>query len=93
MIVEYSTRALGDVARIGERSRAEFGPAIVREFEERLREVELMLADNPNVGRRFRDRPGVRRIPLGRFPFLVIYRVLPNAVRILHVRHTSRLPW
>jgi plasmid stabilization system protein ParE len=38
--------------------------------------------------------PGVRRIPAGRYPYLVYYTVEANEVVILHVRHGARRsPW
>ena len=35
-------------------------------------------------------RPGVRVVPLIRFPYRVFYRVSPEAVEILHFRHARR---
>jgi plasmid stabilization system protein ParE len=35
----------------------------------------------------------VRAIALAHYPYRIFYRIGPNAVEILHVRHTSRSPW
>jgi plasmid stabilization system protein ParE len=32
----------------------------------------------------------VRAVPLGRYPYVIFYRVTANAVEILHVHHTAR---
>ncbi|MCW5717240.1 MAG: type II toxin-antitoxin system RelE/ParE family toxin [Bauldia sp.] len=93
MIVEYTPRAAADVSRIAARSHAEFGPAVALDLEQAIRTIGLMLGENPFSGTSIRQRPGVRRIPLTRFPFVVIYRVQAESVRILHIRHTSRRPW
>ena len=37
------------------------------------------------------DEPGVRMAPAGRFPYLIFYSVVRNAVWILRVRHAARL--
>ena len=40
------------------------------------------------------ERPGVRVAPLVRYPYNVFYRVIADAVEILHIHHTSRrAPW
>ena len=36
------------------------------------------------------DEPGVRRMPVGRYPFLILYTVSDDELGILHVRHTAR---
>jgi plasmid stabilization system protein ParE len=40
------------------------------------------------------DEPGIRRMPVGRYPFLIFYTVEADELVILHIRHTARrLPW
>lgn len=40
------------------------------------------------------DEPDVRRMPVGRYPFMIFYIVEEDELVILHIRHTSRrLPW
>jgi plasmid stabilization system protein ParE len=59
----------------------------------RVRQIIGMLADFPDVAQ-MSDEPGVRRIPVGRYPFLIFYTVDENEVVILHVRHAARQwPW
>jgi plasmid stabilization system protein ParE len=44
------------------------------------------------VIRRARVRGAARRIPLRRFPFVVVYRDLPDHVEVMAFAHTSRRP-
>ena len=39
------------------------------------------------------DEPGVRALPMVRYPYKVYYEVADDEVRILHVRQTRRQPW
>jgi plasmid stabilization system protein ParE len=36
------------------------------------------------------DDPGIRRMPVGRYPYLIFYTVESGELVILHIRHTSR---
>jgi len=44
------------------------------------------------MGRELTQRPGVRAMPLGRYPYLIFYTALENELVVLHVRHASRRP-
>jgi len=35
----------------------------------------------------------VRVVTLAHYPYRIFYRLAPDAVEILHIRHTSRTPW
>lgn len=37
------------------------------------------------------DEPDVRVIPVGRFPYLILYSIKDDGVVVLHVRHAARL--
>lgn len=50
-----------------------------------------MVAKNPMSGRAT-DHPSIRAISVPRYPYRIFYRVLPDAIEILHVRHTARRP-
>jgi plasmid stabilization system protein ParE len=40
------------------------------------------------------ERPGVRRVPLVRYPYLIFYKVLGDEVIVLRVVHGARKePW
>ena len=56
-------------------------------------EIELALsrvAENPEIGSPMRR--GARKLLVRRFPYLVIYRVLPDHVLVLAVGHQRRHP-
>jgi toxin ParE1/3/4 len=38
------------------------------------------------------DEPGVRRMLIGRYPYLIYYAVENDEIVILHVRHGARRP-
>jgi len=45
----------------------------------------------PRLGRST-DQPGVRVLPLRRYPYLVFYTLIDDDVVVLHIRHASRRP-
>ncbi|MBI4093563.1 hypothetical protein HY417_01235 [Candidatus Kaiserbacteria bacterium] len=38
------------------------------------------------------QRPGVRVVPLVRYPYKIFYRISDSAVEILYIHHAARLP-
>ncbi|MEX1083940.1 MAG: type II toxin-antitoxin system RelE/ParE family toxin [Xanthobacteraceae bacterium] len=55
----------------------------------RVGQTVSLLADFPDIAQ-MTDEPGVRRMPVGRYPFLIFYTVEGNEIVILHVRHSAR---
>ncbi|HEY0158641.1 MAG TPA: type II toxin-antitoxin system RelE/ParE family toxin [Thermoanaerobaculia bacterium] len=52
-----------------------------------------LVADHPAIGEPVRRTGGaVRRVPLRRFPFFIIYRERERDVQIIALAHTSRRP-
>jgi plasmid stabilization system protein ParE len=52
-----------------------------------------LISEHPAIGERVRrTRAHVRRFPLRRFPFFVIYRQRNDHVQIVALAHTSRNP-
>jgi toxin ParE1/3/4 len=92
MKVEYTNQALTDLRKISADSRA-FGETVVAAVETRIRAVIAHVAKHPEAATLIADRPGMRVVPLIRYPYKIFYRVLENRVRILHIRHTARRPW
>ena len=92
MKVEYSERAISDLNKVAADSRA-FGEVVADAVEAHIRDAIGQVAWDPGSAHEVTQRPGVHVVPLVRFPFAIFYRVLQDRVRILHVRHTSRLPW
>lgn len=94
MKVEFTNRAVSDLRKISIQSRKEFGASVTAALELRIRNVVEQIANAPESAPRVEQRPGMRVVPLVRYPFKIFYRIIGNdTVRILHIRHTSRRPW
>ena len=96
MRIEYSKRALSDLNDIAEYSATLVDPAVgerIARIAARIRQVVARIGQLPQSGRPVLQRPGVRVVPLLRYRYLIFYTVRGDAVRILHIRHTSRRPW
>ena len=57
----------------------------------RLRDAFGLLELHPHAGR-LTDRARVRRFVISPYPYMIFYRIDPDAVVILGVRHASRQP-
>ena len=63
-------------------------------FEKRLRTVVMRISTWPESAEEVAERPGVRVVPLIRYPYKVFYRVKSDAVEIVHIHHAARqAPW
>lgn len=54
-----------------------------------IKRVETLLSFKPSVGRTGKIL-GTRELIIGKYPYIVIYRVKDNEINILRVLHTSR---
>jgi len=52
--------------------------------------VERRIGRWPQSAREVVGRAGVRVVPLIRYPYKIFYRVMPDAVEVLHIRHSAR---
>ncbi len=43
------------------------------------------LKDNPHIGRPMVDQPHVRKLPIPRTPFVLLYRLAPERIEILRL--------
>lgn len=95
MKVEYATKALSDLNEIAAYYATNENPALAAKVADRIQEVVARIARVPKSGRPVMQRPGVRVVPLLHYRYNVFYfyAVSGEAVRILHIRHTSRRPW
>ncbi len=60
---------------------------------DRVQRVIARLEDFPLTGHST-DEPGVRIVPVVRYPYLIFYAVADEEVVVLHVRHGARKrPW
>lgn len=92
MRAEYSRRAVADIRRMAEDS-LDYGKLAAEGLENRLQETIARLIEHPRAAPEIETRPGVYVLPLIRYPYKLFYRVFPDRILILHIRHTSRRPW
>ena len=65
-------------------------PALAAKFVKEFKRVAKLLVENPDIGSpRARGRRG---FAMSLFPYTVIYRPLPDGIRILVVKHDRRHP-
>ncbi len=62
--------------------------------EARLRRAFEHIANFPEAAQTVEQRPNVRRLPLGRYPYVIYYEVGPDVVTVLRILHGARRqPW
>jgi toxin ParE1/3/4 len=83
MKVVYTEDALNDLAAIAD--WLILYPAVAPLVERRIRRVVTQIARWPESSRRASTRPGVRVVPLGRYPYKIFYRVSDSTVEVLHI--------
>lgn len=91
MNLRYSPRAVGDLADIADYLVAR-SPAGALSVESSIRKTIDIIVAFPQAGRALEQRPHVRVMPLGRYPYLLFYTVRGDEVVILHIRHGGREP-
>lgn len=89
MRLRYTPRARLDLAEIHDYIAQE-NPQAARRVIHIIRNAAEALLQNPQVGRVGRI-VGTRELTVGRFPFMLAYRVDAVEVQILSVIHTARM--
>jgi toxin ParE1/3/4 len=89
MEVIWRRSALNDLGGI-RRYIAQENPAAGARIRAMIRNALEQLADYPNLGRSGRVG-GTRELVIAGTPYVVVYRVLDNRLRILSVIHGARL--
>lgn len=89
MRVVYTDEALSDIEAIAE-WLAEHYPTVAPAVEKRIRSVVAYIARFPQSARRSAGRSGVRAAPLGRYPYIIFYRVTGEVIEILYIHHAAR---
>jgi toxin ParE1/3/4 len=92
MKVVYTSAALRDVDEIADWLAVHY-PTIAPAVERRIRSVIAHIGRWPDSARRSAKRPEVRVVPVGRYPYKILYRTMADSVEILHVHHAARRPW
>ena len=86
MIPVWSPEAIDDLAAL-RAYIAKDDPAAAQRVALRIVEsVEMLLSENPDVGRPGRV-PGTRELVISRTPFIVPYRVRGQSIQVLRVYH------
>jgi len=92
MKVVYTAGARSDLDEIGEWLSGHY-PTIAPAVERRIHNVIARIAQWPQSARRSAKYPGVRVVPIGRYPYKIFYRVTANTIEVLHIHHSARQPW
>jgi toxin ParE1/3/4 len=66
-------------------------PEGANHVRERIQTLLRLLMQHPHAGQAT-DVPGVRRLTLSPYPYLLFYRVTDDEVIVQRLRHTSRRP-
>ena len=92
MKVRYTATALIELDEIFA-YLSKHNPAAAKRVVARVEQTIQTLATFPEVAQESDER-GTRRMPVGRYPFIVFYAVEADEIVILHVRHGARRwPW
>jgi toxin ParE1/3/4 len=92
MKVRYSLQALLQLGEIHSHI-AQHNPRAAKAVVARIEELCEKLGEFPGMGS-ITDHPGVRVLPVVRYPYLIFYRLIAEAdeVRVLRIRHGRRKP-
>ena len=89
MKVVYTAEALDDLDQILAFIAANC-PTISEAVELRIRSVVARIGKWPLSAQEVAERPGVRVVPLVRYPYKIFYQLTGDAVEILHIHHAAR---
>jgi len=89
MAVVFTDSATADLDEILTYTSRHF-PMQLSALEARIRDVLTRIELRPKSARAVIQRPGVRVVPLLRYPFRVFYRESDTGIEILHIHHTAR---
>jgi len=89
MKVVYTDEALHDLDEILTYIAAHY-PTAYAPFEKRLHTAVARIGAWPESAAEVGQRPGVRVVPLVRYPYKMFYRVTPHTVEILYIHHAVR---
>ena len=90
MRLRFTRRAATQIAKALEYIEAD-SPQGANHVRERIRTLFRLLEQHPYAGQAT-DLPGVRRLTLSPYPYLIFYRVTDSEVIVQRMRHTARQP-
>ena len=71
----------------------EFAPFVALDFAASIEKALEQLREHPYSAQET-ERPGIRRIYIRRFRYLIFYTVEGDEITVLHIRHAARRwPW
>lgn len=91
MKVRFTRRAFADREEIFEYLKHR-NPRAAREVKAFIKQRIASLAQHPRRSPLIKEL-GVHAHWLGRYPYIVYYRIADGEVWILHIRHAARRPW
>jgi plasmid stabilization system protein ParE len=89
MKVRFSKLALAELDVILTDLRADNPHAAIR-FDDRVQRVFKRIAEFPESAQQIESRPGIRRVPLVRYPYVIHYTIFDGVVTILRIIHAAR---
>jgi len=85
----WTEAALADLDNALAYTRIHF-PQSLAALEARVRATVARIEHWPESAREVENRPGVRVVPLIRYPYRIFYRVAAERIEILHFHHGAR---
>ncbi|MFZ2587328.1 MAG: type II toxin-antitoxin system RelE/ParE family toxin [Alphaproteobacteria bacterium] len=64
-------------------------PQVAIKIPERLFKLAEMLSEFPKLGSEY-NPPNIRQLHVNGLPFVIVYRIKPSAIQILHLYHTRQ---
>lgn len=93
MRVRFSAPALAELDAILADLAAK-NPLAAQHLERRIRGVVDRIGRFPGAFQEVEERPGVRKVPLVRYPYLMFYKVFGDEAVVLRIIHGARKePW
>ena len=89
MRIRFSKLALAELDAILTDIGAE-NPAAAARLSERLQRVLKRIGQFPRSAQEVAERPGVRRVPPVRYPYVIHYTVRSGAIVVMRIWHGAR---
>ncbi|KOC91467.1 type II toxin-antitoxin system RelE/ParE family toxin [Winslowiella iniecta] len=88
--VRWESRAAIDREAIFSWLARQAGSPVVLAADEKFTRMAAILIDNPHAGAVAGKATNQRKLVIPHFPFILVYLIVDNEVRILRIFHTSR---
>lgn len=87
--LEFLASARRDLKRIAEYYLDTAGVAVTNEIARENDQATGLIWDSPEMGRKLEGSP-YRQLVVGRYPFVILYRLTSDAIRIVRILHQSQ---